>query len=290
MWEDRGQIGAVKGANGLNIEDFDMVLGIYQYKSISNAANQMFISQSSLSYKLAALESELGVRLFRRQKGHAALELTEAGARFLVIAEKMRDLKNEALHIGQETCRTQLVIAGVDSVNAYFLLGFYRKFVRENPDIQLSVMNDYSEEILKKVAQRKYDVGISNAHYDLPAIRSEVLFHEEYVCLKRVTPDEKIQGQGRISVLDLDPAREVYQGFDFHLIQWRNLVLPKTSPKFITEIGRLNVGVMDTPGDWSHYALYSCAALCTAERIPDVPAGCPALPEDCIHHNKSAAQ
>lgn len=234
----------------MNMEDFNVVLTIDQCKSISKAANRLFISQSSLSYKLSALESELGVKLFKRQKGHATLELTEEGARFLVIAEKMRDLTNEARQLGAEKGRTKLVVAGVDSVNQYFLLDFYRRFVRENLGIELTVINDYSEEILKKVERRRYDVGISNAHYNFLSIRSEVLFKEEYVCLKRIDPEEKPAKKESISVRDLEPEREVYQGFDFNLVQWRNLVFPKPMPKFVTEIVKLSVELMDTVGDW----------------------------------------
>ena len=51
--------------------------------SISKAAAELFISQSSLSIRLRTLEKEVGCPLFFRHKGSREMVLTEEGKRFL---------------------------------------------------------------------------------------------------------------------------------------------------------------------------------------------------------------
>lgn len=235
----------------MNIEDIDVFLAIYRCHNISRAANELFLSQSSTSYKLSVLETELGVKLFSRQKGLKNLSLTPAGENFLPIALKMHDLNQEALRVRNTARRTRLLVAGVDSVNGYFLIDFYQNFVKNHPDIELKVINGYSYDIINKVEQDVYDIGISNDSYNFESIHSDTLFSEEYVCLKRCKNHEKAQEMVSILPQDLNPKDEVYQGFDTSFIQWHKIVFPQFCPKFITEIVRMTVQLMDTPGSWS---------------------------------------
>ncbi len=70
--------------------DFNQImyfLAIVEQGSFSNAAYNVFISPSSLSKQIKALEVELGVRLFSRE--NYKIELTEAGNAFLPFAKNI---------------------------------------------------------------------------------------------------------------------------------------------------------------------------------------------------------
>lgn len=235
----------------MNTDDIDVFLAIYRCHNLSRAANELFLSQSTISYKLSVLETELGVKLFSRQKGLKNLSLTPAGQNFLPIALKMHDLNQDALHVRDQTIRTRLFVAGVDSVNGYFLIGFYQVFARKHPEIELKVINGYSYDILNKVEQNVYDIGISNDFYNFESIHSDTLYSEEYVCLKRCGQQEKSGDTAYISPMELDPGEEVYQGFDTSFIRWHKLVFAQFCPKFTSEIARMTVRLMDTPDSWS---------------------------------------
>ena len=56
----------------------DCFLAAARLKSFSSAAKYMFLSQSAISQQIAALEADMGVKLFNRTGGGA--ELTAAGA------------------------------------------------------------------------------------------------------------------------------------------------------------------------------------------------------------------
>ena len=61
--------------------------------SITRAADKLFVTQSALSSRIAALEEELGVLLLDRRDKQ--FRLTIAGARFHRHAEKLLNLQRE---------------------------------------------------------------------------------------------------------------------------------------------------------------------------------------------------
>lgn len=69
----------------MHINQLKYFLAIVKTGSFSNAADDMFISQSSMSKQIKALEAELHVSLFKRE--HSKVYLTEAGGVFHVYAQ-----------------------------------------------------------------------------------------------------------------------------------------------------------------------------------------------------------
>ena len=76
----------------LEIEAF---LTVQQTGSVTKAAEQLYISQSSLSTRLRTLERELGCSLFIRGRGDRAMLLTPEGERFLPLAQHHKDLEEK---------------------------------------------------------------------------------------------------------------------------------------------------------------------------------------------------
>ena len=74
-------------------------LTVQQTLSISRAAEQLYISQSSLSSRLQTLEQELGAPLFVRGRGRRELSLTAEGERFLPLARQHRALEEQMLTV-----------------------------------------------------------------------------------------------------------------------------------------------------------------------------------------------
>ena len=65
-------------------------------KSISKAADKLFISQSSLSTKIKTLEKELGYQLFERGRGQRNIKLTNEGVAFYDLALKYNEIVDNA--------------------------------------------------------------------------------------------------------------------------------------------------------------------------------------------------
>ena len=70
----------------MNLKKLKYIVTIAELRSISKAANELFISQPSLSSILSNLEKELGVTLFNRST--SPLSLTYAGEKYVETANK----------------------------------------------------------------------------------------------------------------------------------------------------------------------------------------------------------
>ena len=69
-------------------------LAVVQYGSCGKAAEHLFVSQPTISYRMHALEKELGVKLFDHLKFHSVL--TDAGRAFVPQAQKICNAMAEA--------------------------------------------------------------------------------------------------------------------------------------------------------------------------------------------------
>ena len=84
----------------MNSNQVRYFLAIVRTGSFSLAADDMFISQSSISKQIKALETEMGVALFRRE--HSKVFLTEAGNVFLTYAQTaVREYERMQAALGQ---------------------------------------------------------------------------------------------------------------------------------------------------------------------------------------------
>ena len=78
----------------MQLEQLEIFVAVARCGSFTAAAKQLYISHSSTSRAVSALEDELGVRLFRR--GNRVNGLTAAGETLLEEAEKLLDAAETA--------------------------------------------------------------------------------------------------------------------------------------------------------------------------------------------------
>ena len=88
--------------------EIEAFLAVAEHKSISKAAEVLFINQSSLSTKIKTLESQIGFCLFIRAKGSRGIALTDEGKKFLPLAIKYQSIINEMMAIGSENAPKKL--------------------------------------------------------------------------------------------------------------------------------------------------------------------------------------
>ena len=81
----------------MNLRFVEAFYWVASLKSISRAADKLFLTQSAMSSRIATLEEELGVLLLDRRDKQ--FKLTAAGARFLVYAQKLLELTVETTPI-----------------------------------------------------------------------------------------------------------------------------------------------------------------------------------------------
>lgn len=120
------------------LPNYDYFLRIVKYKSISKAAESLYISQPSLTKYLHKLESELGISLFERKK--IPLQLTDAGQYFyefvLRINQEEQALLSRVTEIREEG-RTTLTIGMALWRSSVLLPEFLPVFLEKHPLIRI---------------------------------------------------------------------------------------------------------------------------------------------------------
>ena len=104
------------------------------------AAEELFISQPSLSLQIARLERELGTPLFHRQGRRVAL--TDAGLVLLPLAERLLEGEREAFRAVQQVAgleRGRLALCALPALDQHLLPPWLARFRREHPAVELRV-------------------------------------------------------------------------------------------------------------------------------------------------------
>ena len=86
----------------MNIVCVETFLTVTRTRTILQAANLLYVSQSTVSGRLKQLESELGVTLIERKKGMRGIELTEKGKLFVPLAERWVQLNKETSYFSRD--------------------------------------------------------------------------------------------------------------------------------------------------------------------------------------------
>ncbi|SFU34474.1 LysR family transcriptional regulator [Alicyclobacillus macrosporangiidus] len=94
----------------MDTKDVTLFLTIARLGSISRTAEQLFMSQSTVTHHLQRLERALGYTLFHRTPG--GVQLTAEGQRLVPLAERMAALERMMLHPDEEQTPVVRVLSG----------------------------------------------------------------------------------------------------------------------------------------------------------------------------------
>lgn len=144
--------------------------------SISKAAAELFISQSSLSIRLRTLEKEVGCPLFFRHKGSREMVLTEEGKRFYQLSLQYQDIVRSMLAIGNR--KSSLRLSALNSVSTYLLPPVYEQFMRDHPDIHLEIQDMTVEAACQSLLRGETDLAFTSDVPRTDAIRAELVMTE----------------------------------------------------------------------------------------------------------------
>jgi DNA-binding transcriptional LysR family regulator len=144
--------------------------------SFRKAAEMLHLSQPAVSQHVRALEEETGVQLFDRARGEghgSQISLTEAGRVLLgyanTAAETMVDARRALAALNDEVVG-ELKLGASTTVAQYVLPRILGAFLRQYPQVKLSLVSGNTERIVEEVAEKKVALGIIEG----PAMRRDV--------------------------------------------------------------------------------------------------------------------
>lgn len=128
------------------LEAFDRIV---RYMSFSRAAEELEISQPTISARIHALETEIGAMLFLR--GGRYLTLTEQGERFRPYAQRallvLREGK-EAARLAALGKSGRLTIGAIESLTGGFLATAVARFHQIYPQVEVFIRAEHTDQII----------------------------------------------------------------------------------------------------------------------------------------------
>lgn len=141
-----------------DLKRFEYVLALSECKNFSQAAQQLDISQSTLSQYIQKIEKEIGVSLFDRSV--SPLKLTQYGEIYVKGARKIVDAYSETLDsIGDADAGTiGSVRVGLSPSRASFMLPqVVSEFTQLYPHVTLKFIESKSKDIMKNLSEGNID-------------------------------------------------------------------------------------------------------------------------------------
>jgi len=144
-------------------------------KSVTRAAEKLFVTQSALSSRIAALEAELGVLMLDRRDKQ--FRLTTAGTRFFRHAERLLNLQREIkAEFGSGTQQPmQLRIGVIESVLHSWLIEWVQALRREHPALELALTVETTPVLLDQMRRGAADLILAALPADGDRVQTRAL-------------------------------------------------------------------------------------------------------------------
>lgn len=155
---------------------------VVEQSSMNKASVQLNMSQPALSRRIAKLEEELGVELFRRIGKR--LELTRVGQLTYEYALELRTLHQRYLHTvsGFRSEGISEITIGASLTTLQTTLPDFIRLMNEGrPDLDIKAVTGKTHEIVSLVRERKVDFGIVASRIHDPQLHCVPLFDDHLV-------------------------------------------------------------------------------------------------------------
>jgi DNA-binding transcriptional LysR family regulator len=186
----------------ITVTQLTYFLAVTRGGSVTAAADELVVTQPSVSSAIASLGRELGCELFER--AGRGIRLTQAGRAFAPYAADVIGL----LHDGRQAAREaaalasrRLQIAAVTTAAESFVPPLMRMFSEQHPDVELTLDVGNRQDILDRVCAHTVDVAISGKPPADERLLAEPLTDNEIVCI--TAPEDPAVVSGPIAASDL---------------------------------------------------------------------------------------
>lgn len=153
----------------------EYVFEVYKERSFTKAAQNLFISQPSLSARIKKIENELGAPLFDRST--APLKLTEAGEMYIESAKEIAQIEQRMTNYlnNLRSLKTGNIRIGTSTLFAACVLPpLITEFKQKYPDIHIRVIEGNTISLEDMIEKNDLDFVIDNNRYD------HILYSREY--------------------------------------------------------------------------------------------------------------
>ena len=210
-------------------------LAVMRGGSVTAAADELVVTQPSVSAAIASLGRELDCHLFER--AGRGIRPTAAGTAFEPYAADvigLLDQGRQAAHEAAAAAARSLRIAAVTTAAESFVPALMRAFAIEHPDVELTLDVGNREDVLERVLGHAADVAVSGTPPTDERLAAEPLMDNAIVCI--TAPDDPLIGTPALAAPALRERVWLLRepGSGTRLLNERYLAARDASPRVLT--------------------------------------------------------
>ena len=157
------------------------VYEVYKERSFTKAAQNLYISQPSLSARIKKIEEMVGEPLFDRST--TPLQLTEVGKVYIEAAEEITQIEQRVENYINDLAglKTGNLAVGASTLfAAYVVPSLITQFNQKFPDVHIQLIEGNTAELEEMLGSNALDFVIDNYHYD------SILYNKELYCEENI--------------------------------------------------------------------------------------------------------
>ncbi|NQV44161.1 MAG: LysR family transcriptional regulator [Rhodospirillales bacterium] len=193
--------------SSINLRHLRVFIAVVETGSFSRAAEELLLSQSSMTVTIRQLEEELGVRLLNRTTRQ--VRITPDGEKFLENARHVIDAFDRmiaAMRLSASQLGGTVKVAVLPSVAIRLLPNVITHMKETNEGIRIVLSDDNARGLHRQVRENEVDFGIGNKWGEYPELEYVPLTEDRFgVVCRADDPLTKIDPP--LSWGDVDPER-----------------------------------------------------------------------------------
>lgn len=184
----------------MTLKHLRIFLAVCNTGKVTEAANQLYMTQPAVSLAIAELESHYGIKLFDRISRR--LHITQQGEQLRQYASHIVALSDEVEQqmVSSDASGT-LRIGGSITVASGLLPNLVADFQKQRQDMEIFVQINTSQNIEQAILQNKLDVGIIERTVSSPYLLTCPMISDELVFLCH--PDHPFAHRTSVSIAEL---------------------------------------------------------------------------------------
>lgn len=204
----------------MNLSEIETFLMIVKTKNITKTAENLFLSQPTVSHRLKALEDELQIKLLTRKKGYKQVELTTQGDEFIPIAERWVSVWQEMQLLKHSKQKLYLTVGCTDTLNSAILFDLYQDILNEKEQfMNLRIKTHYSYEVYGLLENHDIDLGFVYHHLHFKNIIAEPVLREKMYIIQAQSAENK---KPVIHTDELNPEWEIFLSWEANYQIWHD--------------------------------------------------------------------
>ncbi len=235
----------------ITLRHLEIFVAVVKYKSIVEASENLYLSQSAVSMALSEFENRLGVKLFDRIG--KKLILNNYGEKIFVeaqfILKKLEEIENT---FNDKKFSGSLIIGGTQTIGNYLLPKIIGEFKKKFNEVDLSLIIDNTENILKKLLNFEIDLAFIEGIVNNNLIEAIDWLEDEIVVFS--SPKNRLAKKKKLTIKDLENAnwilrekgsgtRDIFEKVAYEKLKKMNIFLEINQIEAIKQIVETGIGI-----------------------------------------------